>query len=249
MLLCLFILGQCLAALDSMRGFYFISFSNHRHCLTPLKPITLQIWPHGPNFWQSLYMPWFCWTLDHFHCFRGRGFWKCGPTSSSFWGWLPSQEGKEVLQRVDLITDYAWKASGRQAEAWQKSTCPCYFSSFTRLCSTGRAKEHHVWKSHGRELPFLPKAQLLMAYLTNQTLTEQEPHPRITSNAERIMKSRDKTQDIGKTMICPRHGHQVAQNPASSKLSKKLKVRKQDFPLNFLAATAVAPCEAIKTCG
>lgn len=119
--------------------------------------------------------------------------------------------------------EYAWKASGRQAEARQKSTCPCYFSSFTWLCSTGRAKEHHAWKSHSRELPFLPKAQLLMAYLIHRTLTEQEPHPRITSNAERIMKSRDKTQDIGKIMICPRHGHQVAQKPASSKLSKKLK--------------------------
>lgn len=47
-------------------------------------------------------------------------------------------------------------------------------------------------------------------------------------------------------MIGPRHGHQVAQKPASSKLSKKLKLRKQDFILSFLAATAVAPCKAIK---
>lgn len=124
-----------------------------------------------------------------------------------------------------------------------------YMSSFTRLCSIWRAKEHCAWKSHSRELPVLPKAQLLMAHLMNQTLTEREPHPGITPNAEHIMKSRDKTQDIRKIMICPRHGHQVAQNPASSKLSKKLKVRKQDFPLNFLAATAVAPCEAIKPCG
>lgn len=34
--------------------------------------------------------------------------------------------------------------------------------------------------------------------------------------------------------------------PAPSKISKKLKVRKQDFVPSFLAATAVVPCKAIK---
>lgn len=37
-----------------------------------------------------------------------------------------------------------------------------------------------------------------------------------------------------------------SKKPAPSKLSKKLKVRKQDLVPSFLAATAVAPCKAIK---
>lgn len=113
----LFILGQRLAVLDSTRGFYFISFSNHRHCLTPLKPITLQILPHGPDFCQSPYMLFFCWALGSFHCFKDKGFGNVGHVIHySRLGCHP-RRGKKLYKQLTM--EYARKASCGHAEARQ----------------------------------------------------------------------------------------------------------------------------------
>lgn len=63
------------------------------------------------------------------------------------------------------------------------------------------------------------------------------------------MKSKDKTQDTKERTSRDRHGPLGRSETISKKVSRELKVRKQDFTLHFPATTAVASCKAIKPVG